>query len=54
MHLLHRLQEGELSAVKPTVVVLNIGTNDLHTYWDRETIKVGHVVECRELLKNAQ
>ena len=40
-HLLHRLQEGEMSGAKPKLVVLNIGTNDLSTYWDRETIKVG-------------
>jgi hypothetical protein len=41
LHLIHRLQQGELSGMKPKLVVLNIGTNDLHTYWTREAITVG-------------
>jgi hypothetical protein len=41
LHLIHRLQQGELSGMTPKLVVLNIGTNDLHTYWTREEITVG-------------
>lgn len=38
LHLLNRLQNGEMENMKPKVAVVLIGTNDLSWYWERDMV----------------
>lgn len=38
LHLLNRLQSGEMDNMKPKVAVVLIGTNDLSWYWERDVV----------------